>query len=58
MPAREADPDFDDAGRPSKSQRKRESHALQSLGEALATLSNASLQALSMPEALRDAILE
>ena len=58
MPAREADPDFDDAGRPSKSQRKRESHALQSLGEALATLSTARLQALEMPEALRDALLE
>lgn len=58
MPAREADPDFDDAGRPSKSQRKRESHALQSLGEALAALSTARLQALEMPESLRDALLE
>ena len=58
MPAREADPDFDDAGRPSKSQRKRESHALQALGEALAALSTARLQALEMPEGLRDALLE
>lgn len=58
MPARAADPDFDDAGRPSKSQRKRDSHALQSLGEALAELPTARLQALEMPDGLRDAIAE
>ncbi len=58
MPARAADPDFDDAGRPSKSQRKRDSHALQSLGEAVAALSAARLQTLDMPESLRDAIVE
>jgi acetylornithine deacetylase/succinyl-diaminopimelate desuccinylase-like protein len=35
MPAREADAPYDEEGRPSKSQRKRESHALQTHGEAV-----------------------
>jgi ribosome-associated protein len=58
MPAREADPDFDQTGRPSKSQRKRDSHALQGLGEAVAALPLARLRAVELPEGLRDAIAE
>jgi ribosome-associated protein len=44
--------------RPSKSQLKRESHALQTLGQEVAELSDARLAALDIPEALRDAIHE
>lgn len=47
-----------DDNRPSKSQLKRESHALQTLGLEVAELSEARLAALDMPEALRDAIHE
>lgn len=43
--------------RPSKTQLKRESHALQELGEAAADLPEARLVALPIPEALLDAIL-
>jgi ribosome-associated protein len=54
--------DADDSGgddqRPSKSQLKRESHALQTLGQEVAELSDARLAALDIPEALRDAIHE
>jgi ribosome-associated protein len=42
--------------RPSKSERKRQMHALQSLGEELANLPNAELAALPVPDSLRDAI--
>jgi ribosome-associated protein len=53
----EAGPD-DPADRPSKSQRKRDSHELQRLGQALAELSPERLATVSMPESLRDAIVE
>ncbi len=42
--------------RPSKTQRKKASHALQELGEAVLALPDARLDALPMDEALRDAI--
>lgn len=42
----------------SKSQRKREMQALQTLGEALAELPRERLAAVAMPEALREAIAE
>jgi ribosome-associated protein len=58
MPAREADAPYDEEGRPSKSQRKRESHALQTLGEAVAALPAARLAALELPDPLREAIAE
>jgi len=44
--------------RPSKTQLKQQSHALQALGQQLAALSDAALQAIEMPEALRDALDE
>jgi ribosome-associated protein len=44
--------------RPSKSQRKREMHARQDLGERLVRLGNDSLRRLALPEILRDAIDE
>lgn len=44
--------------RPSKSALKRKSHDLQTLGLALIDLSDARLQTIEMPEALRDAIAE
>jgi ribosome-associated protein len=43
---------------PSKSQRKRESTALQALGEALVALPPERLEAIELPESLRDAIRE
>lgn len=43
--------------RPSKSARKRESDELQALGEALIELSQSELDALPLPEALRDAVM-
>jgi ribosome-associated protein len=43
--------------RPSKSERKRRSTDLQSLGEALIDLPDAELDALPLPEQLRDAVL-
>ena len=47
----------DDAdGRPSKTQLKQQSHDLQTLGVALAKLSDEALRAIEMPESLRDAI--
>ncbi|OIQ85364.1 hypothetical protein GALL_327910 [mine drainage metagenome] len=49
-------PDADDA--PSKSQRKRDMLALQQLGEDLAALSAARLDALALPDALRTALTE
>jgi ribosome-associated protein len=42
---------------PSKSQRKRDSSDLQSLGEALIELPESELDALPLPEILRDAVL-
>jgi ribosome-associated protein len=53
----DADPDDGDA-RPSKSELKRQSHDLQSLGLEVAELSDNRLAATPMPEALREAILE
>lgn len=44
--------------RPSKSEQKRKSHDLQTLGVALTELSDARLLSIEMPEALRDAITE
>jgi ribosome-associated protein len=43
--------------RPSKSERKRRSDDLQSLGEALIDLPDSELNALPLPENLRDAVL-
>ena len=43
--------------RPSKSAAKREAQALQELGEALIALPGAQLDALPLPEILRDAVL-
>jgi len=43
--------------RPSKSERKRRSDDLQSLGEALIDLPDSELNALPLPEQLRDAVL-
>lgn len=49
--------DLDDPDdRPSKSQRKRDSHALQDLGEALVALPPSRLAALALPERLSDAV--
>jgi ribosome-associated protein len=42
---------------PSKTQRKKQSHALQALGEQLVALSDAKLTQVPMPESLRDAVL-
>lgn len=56
--ARGPDEPYDDSGRPSKSQRKRDSHELQDLGEALAEMPAARLATLDIPEGLRDAITE
>jgi len=49
------DQEFGD-DRPSKSERKRRSDDLQSLGEALIELSPAELDELPLPEQLRDAV--
>ena len=43
---------------PSKSQRKRDSHALQDLGTELVELTDEQLAAVDMPENLRDAVTE
>lgn len=48
----------EDAERPSKSARKRESHALQQLGADLLTLPASRLVGVPMPEALREALAE
>jgi ribosome-associated protein len=42
--------------RPSKTQRKKQSHALQSLGERLVDLTPAKLAAVPLPEKLREAV--
>lgn len=44
--------------RPSKSQKKREAHALQELGEQLVEMKESQLALVPMPEQLRDAVLE
>jgi ribosome-associated protein len=44
--------------RPSKTQRKKASHELQDLGEALVALPDARLDGLAIPETLRDAVRE
>lgn len=53
----DADEDGYQDDRPSKSERKRRSDDLQSLGEALIELSDSELDALPLPEQLRDAVL-
>ena len=47
----------DDIERPSKSERKRRSDDLQTLGEALIELPDSELDALPLPESLREAVL-
>lgn len=49
--------DFDELG-PSKSERKRNAHEAQKLGERLIELKSLDLSALGLPEALVEAILE
>ena len=44
--------------RPSKTQRKKQSHALQSLGEQLVALTEAKLKLIPLTATLRDAVLE
>ena len=54
-------PDPEDGGaddRPSKTQRKKDMHALQSLGEELVELKADRLAAVDLPEELRDAVQE
>ena len=51
-------PERDEPERPSKSQRKRDAHAAQDLGEALIRLRDAELEALGLPEPLDEAIRE
>jgi ribosome-associated protein len=53
--------DLEDLGtqeRPSKSQKKRDMHALQDMGAALVALAPARLARIEMPEDLRGAVLE
>ena len=50
--------DGDESSRPSKTQLKEQSHALQKLGLEVADLSAERLAATPIPESLRDAILE
>ena len=47
-----------DDQKPSKTSRKKDMHALQSIGEALVELSNEQLATVDMPESLRDAVVE
>lgn len=59
MPRTLVDPSLPtESDRPSKSQRKRDSHELQALGEALAALTPAQRAAVPMPDALRVAVDE
>ncbi|HUN71453.1 MAG TPA: ribosome biogenesis factor YjgA [Steroidobacteraceae bacterium] len=51
-------PEDDEPERPSKSQRKRDAHAAQDLGEELIRMRDAELDALGLPETLADAIRE
>ncbi len=57
MPARDEDGRYI-YDKPSKSQRKRDAHALQDLGEELIGLRDAELETLDLPEILVDAIRE
>lgn len=58
-PSSDTDDGIDAADvRPSKTQRKQQAHGLQSLGLALSELSPQRLDAIDMPESLRDAIVE
>jgi len=50
--------DVSEERKPSKTRRKQEVHALQALGEALVELGDAQLEAIEMPERLRDAVME
>ena len=50
--------ELEDDERPSKTALKKQAHEQQTLGEALAGLSDARLAAIDMPEALRDALHE
>jgi ribosome-associated protein len=50
------DPVDEDAERPSKSQRKRDMHALQALGAQLLELNAAQLERIDLPEGLREAL--
>jgi ribosome-associated protein len=43
---------------PSKTQRKREMHALQALGDELVALNDGELERIELPDALREAVLE
>jgi ribosome-associated protein len=52
------DEDLQEYGGPSKSQRKRQAHALQDLGGELVRLSRDRLEKLELPEALKAAVLE
>ena len=52
------EPTGDELDRPSKTQRKKESHDLQDLGEALVALPDSRLADLAIDESLRDAIRE
>ena len=50
-------PTADASPRPSKSQRKREAHALQALGAQLIALPRAHLARMELPDALHEAVL-
>ena len=50
-------PTADASPRPSKSQRKREAHALQALGAQLVALPRAHLARMELPDALREAVV-
>lgn len=47
-----------DDGKPSKTQRKKAVHELQDLGEELVALSDERLDAIELPERLRDAVMD
>ncbi|QTN24880.1 DUF615 domain-containing protein [Rhizobacter sp. AJA081-3] len=53
-----SDDPVDPDERPSKTQRKKESHELQDLGEALVALPESRVKDLAIPENLRDAVHE
>lgn len=56
--ARDPDPSHDEAGRPSKTQRKKESADLQDLGQELTRLSPGVWAKLELPDTLREALAE
>jgi len=58
LAARDDDEEDDRYDKPSKSQRKRDAHAVQDLGETLIGLRDSDLVALDLPEILVDAIRE